>query len=47
MDRAQRRFIFSLEQTHSAGRMIDFLALKKMGLETFEADVVEAYCYGG
>ena len=28
--------------THSAGRMMDFLALK-MGLETLEADAVDAY----
>ena len=33
---------FSPGATHSAGRVIDFLALK-LGLETFEADAVDAY----
>ena len=34
-----REDLFSPGATHSAGRIIDFLALK-MGLETFEADAV-------
>ena len=38
-----REDLFSPGATHSASRVIDFLALK-MGLETFEADVVDAYC---
>ena len=35
--------LFSPEATHSAGRVIDFIALK-LGLETFEADAVDPYC---
>ena len=38
-----REDLFSPGTTHSASRVIDFLALK-MGLETFEADAVDAYC---
>ena len=34
--------MFSPGATHSASRVIDFLALK-MGLETFEADAMDAY----
>ena len=37
-----REDLFSPGATHSASRVIDFLALK-MGLETFEADAVDAY----
>ena len=37
-----REDLFSPGETHSASRVIDFLALK-MGLETFEADAVDAY----
>ena len=37
-----REDLFSSGATHAAGRMVDFLALK-MGLETFEADAVDAY----
>ena len=37
-----REDLFSPGATQSAGRMIDFVALK-MGLETFEADAVDAY----
>ena len=37
-----REDMFSPGATHSASRVIDFLALK-MGLETFEADAVDAY----
>ena len=39
---AEHREDFSPGATHSASRVIDFLALK-MGLETFEADAVESY----
>ena len=34
--------VFSPRATRSAGRVIDFMALK-MGLETFEAGAVDAY----
>ena len=34
--------LFPPSATHSAGRVIDFTALK-LGLETFEADAVDAY----
>ena len=37
-----REILFPPGATHSAGRMIDFLALK-VGLETSEADAVDAY----
>ena len=37
-----REDLFSFGATHSASRVTDFLALK-MGLETFEADAVDAY----
>ena len=37
-----REDLFSPGATHSASRVIDFLALK-MGWETFEADAVDAY----
>ena len=37
-----REDLFSTGTTHSASRVIDFLALK-MGLETFEADAVDAF----
>ena len=37
-----REDMFSPGATHSASRVIDFLALK-MGLETFEADAMDAY----
>ena len=38
-----REDLFSPGATQSAGRVKDFLPLK-MGLETFAADVVDAYC---
>ena len=37
-----REDLFSLRATHSASRVKDFLALK-MGMETFEADAVDAH----
>ena len=37
-----REDLFSPGATHSASRVIDFLALK-MGVETFEADAVDAH----
>ena len=43
MWRVHRDDLFSIGATHSAGLMIDFLALK-MGLEKFEAGAVDAYC---
>ena len=38
-----RQDLFSPGATHSAGHAIDIIALK-LGLETFEADAVDAYC---
>ena len=42
MGRTSGEDLFSPGATHSASRVTDFLALK-MGLETFEADAVDAY----
>ena len=42
MGRTTGKTVFSPRATHSASRVIDFMALK-MGLETFDADAVNAY----
>ena len=43
MGAEHREDLFSSGATHSAGRVMDFLALK-MDLGTFETDAVDAFC---